>query len=298
MNPSLRQLSYLIALEDSGSFSRAAEQCHVTQSTLSAGIRELETTLRQNLVDRRRKKIALTPFGHDIAARSRKIIAQVDEIVAKSRHALKPMSGPLRLGVIPTIAPYLLPRILPALQKKFPDLEIQLFEDLSARLIEKLRGSQLDIVLMAFPYDTQGLQTLSLFHEDFILACPRNTNIPFKNKTIDTDSLRHLNLLLLEDGHCLRDHALSACNYIPPQQRKTFSATSMPTLIQMVQHGYGATLLPMMVADGTNGYSNIRLIPFRKPAPTREIGLVWDGLNPRAGDLKTFAKTIRDLQKS
>lgn len=291
--PSLRQLSYLIALEDNRSFSKAAESSHVTQSTLSAGIKELETILGQQLVDRQSRKITLTPFGEDVARRARSILAQVDEIVQKSRHIQGPMSGTIRMGVIPTIAPYFLPLILPQLQKKFPRLEIQLYEDLSARLIENLRQGHLDIVLLAFPYDTPGLQTASLFHEKFVLACPKD-QAPHK-KNIHVDELRNMNLLLLEDGHCLRDHALSACKYIPPHQRKTFSATSLPTLIQMVQHGYGATLLPEMVAKDTERFKNIALIPFKKPAPSREIGMAWRPDSPLADDLKTLVKAVSEI---
>ena len=174
-------------------------------------------------------------------------------------------------------------------------MELQLFEDLSARLVEKLQQGQLDIVLMAFPYDTSGLKTLTLFHEDFMLACPKN--MPLR-KSLGTADLKDMNLLLLEDGHCLRDHALSACKYTPPQQRKTFSATSLPTLIQMVRHGYGATLLPEMVASEMRRDKDIRILPFKNPAPSREIGMAWHGTGPRAADMQALARAIRELQKS
>jgi LysR family hydrogen peroxide-inducible transcriptional activator len=294
--PSLRQFSYLTALEEHKSFSRAAQHCHVTQSTLSAGIREIETILGRTLVDRSRKRIALTPYGEEIAERARIILTQVDDMMQRARTGAGPMAGPVRLGVIPTIAPYFLPRILPGLRKKFPQMELQLFEDLSARLVEKLQQGQMDILLMAFPYDMPGLKTLTLFHEDFMLACPKSMQPP--GKSIAPADLKDMNLLLLEDGHCLRDHALSACKYTPPHQRKTFSATSLPTLIQMVQHGYGTTLLPGMVAQEARHNRNLRIIPFKNPAPSREIGMAWHGAGPRAADMQALARTIRELQKS
>jgi LysR family hydrogen peroxide-inducible transcriptional activator len=280
IRPTLRQLEYLIALEDTGSFSRAAEKCLVTQSTLSAGIKELETILGQKVIERGRKA-SLTPFGQQTSDQARKIFTDVDSILARSKSLCLPLSGPLRLGVIPTIAPYLLPRILPGLQKQFPTLELQLHEDLTERLLEQLHQGRLDVILMAFPYDTPGLSQKILFSEDFVVACPKGHKHP---KAYKTEDLAGEKLLLLEDGHCLRDHALSACKIRLPRQRKTFSATSLPTLIQMVASGYGITLLPEMAGKKGALPSNLELIPFKNPKPSREIGLAWPKNSPLAQD--------------
>ncbi|MCC6597266.1 MAG: hydrogen peroxide-inducible genes activator [Alphaproteobacteria bacterium] len=295
IRPTLRQLEYLTAIEDTGSFSLAAEHCHVTQSTLSAGIKELETTLNQKMVERggRGRGVTLTPFGQYTADCARLIFTQTDNILAHSRALAAPLSGPLRLGVIPTIAPYLLPGILPVLQKKFPALELQLHEDLTDRLLEALRRAQLDAVLMAFPFDTPGMTRKHLFHENFLVAAPKGHahTSPYK-----TEDLNGEKLLLLEDGHCLRDHALSACGIQRPRQRKTFSATSLPTIIQMVNHGFGITLLPEMAAKHGFLPDGLTLIPFKSAAPGREIALTWMQDHAKAEDFMLLSETIIQLQ--
>lgn len=295
MPPTLRQLSYLRALKEEKSFSRAALVCHVTQSTLSSGIRDLEDALGQKLVERGRK-ISLTAFGEETVQSARRIFEEVDSLTTRAAALKKPMSGPLRLGVIPTIAPYMLPRILPGLEKNFPDLEIQLHEDLSARLTERLRLGQIDLILMAFPYETDGLVQKILFEEPFMLACPANDSA--YGKTVTVKDLNAEKLLLLEDGHCLRDHALDACKLKTPQERKTFSATSLPTLIQMVRHGYGITLLPAMVASAAPLPDNIKILPFANPVPTRKIGLAWKKGSAREKEFLRLAKTVQELQNS
>lgn len=298
IRPTIRQLSYLIAIQDEKSFSAAADLCLVTQSTLSAGIKELENILGQPLVNRGARKATLTPFGQETCETARRILNETDALMTRAARLKKPLSGPFRLGVIPTIAPYLLPVILPEIQKDFPDLELQIFEDLSARLLEKALQGTLDAILMAFPYETPGLEQNTLFEEPFLLAAPRKK---IDKNIVSLEDLEKTNLLLLEDGHCLRDHALSACKLPPPRTRKTFSATSLPTLIQMVEHGYGATLLPKMAAKDSLLTENTRLIPFASPAPSRKIGLAWPENSPREADtrllnkkLSTFLASLRD----
>jgi len=288
MKPTLRQLEYLITLQRTGSFSDAAVDMNVTQSTLSAGIKELEITLGQQLAQRGRRHITLTPFGEETADNAVRILQLTDQLMARAQTMTKPLSGPLRLGVIPTIAPYLLPKILPSLQNNFPDLELQIFEDLSDRIIEDTQRGQLDLTLLALPYPTPDMVQRSLWHEDFLLA----TTEDHKAKTITLIDLDSDNLLLLENGHCLRDHALSACYLSPPSTRRTFSATSLPTLIQMVAGGYGSTLLPQMVANSALPQA-IRTIPFRSPKPSREIGLAWKAGHPKDGDFEILAETIK-----
>lgn len=289
VRPTLRQLAYLLALEDEKSFSKAAAACLVTQSTLSAGISDLENVMGQPLVNRRGRAITLTPLGAETAAGARKILNDVDSLVRRAQQTQAPLSGPLRLGVIPTIAPYLLPKILPGLRKRFPALELQLHEDMSARLIERLHQGKLDGVLMAFPYDTGGMEEHILFEERFLLAVPENSEYP---ETVALKSLKPEGLLLLDDGHCLRDHALSACKLQLPRTRRAFSATSLPTLIRMVEHGFGITLLPEMAAAPDALPKGVRTIPFRSPAPSRKIGLTWPPGSPHARDMAALADAL------
>ena len=287
--PSIRQLSYLIAIHEHRSFIKAADECAVTQSTLSAGIKELESILGQTLVNRSRKAATLTPFGLETIETAQKIINDTDRIVARSKLLNEPLSGPLRLGIIPTIAPYMLPDLLPEITEKFPRLELQIFEDMTDNLLEMLNKNQIDIALLAFPYETPNLTQCILFEEKFYAATAENhTASKIVVKDLQTDSL-----LLLEDGHCLRDHALSACDLQPSKQRKTFSATSLPTLIQMVRAGFGMTLLPEMACRPDTIPNGIKLIPFAdKRPPTRQIGLCWRTNDPRRKDYATLAKSI------
>lgn len=294
----LRQLEYLTAIEDAGSFSMAAEKCLVTQSTLSAGIKELETLLGQKLIERGRRGAALTPFGQRAAESARRIFAETDALLAKSESLSAPLSGPLRLGVIPTVAPYLLPRILPGIQEEFPGLELQLHEDMTGRLLEELRRGRLDAALMAFPFDTPGMTQKTLFREEFIVACPKGYAHPPAFEATDLDREK---LLLLEDGHCLRDHALLACDIRPQSfqsRRRAFSATSLPTLIQMVGHGFGITLLPEMAARAGSLPPELELVPFSAPAPGRDIGLAWMQRHPKTRDFELLGGTIEKLQNT
>lgn len=288
--PSLRQLQYLRAVAAEGSFSRAAEACHVTQSTLSAGIAALESLLKQSLIDRSQTPVVLTALGAEVAESAHRLINEASALVERARHLNAPLSGPLRLGIIPTIAPYLMPSLLPVLQKRFPQLELQLHEDLSARLAEGLRKGDLDLILLAFPYDTPGMTQRILFEEPFYLACPKGQWKGMRLKTTDLEKLG--NLILLEEGHCLRDHALAACHLQPLPQRRAFSATSLPTLLQMVRHGYGTTLLPEMVVK-SGVASNMDVIPFSDaPPPSRTIGMAWRRNSPAAAEYEILCDIL------
>ncbi|NCT40551.1 MAG: hydrogen peroxide-inducible genes activator [Alphaproteobacteria bacterium] len=291
IRPSLRQLSYLIAIHEHGSFIKAAEECAVTQSTLSAGIKELENILEQQLVIRNRKAAILNPFGLEVVDQATQILKETDQIVARSKLLGEPLSGPLRIGIIPTIAPYTLPEILPSITTNFPKLELQLHEDITDRLLESLDKNHIDIALMAFPYDTPNLTQHILFEEKFMAAIANTATS--KATSINIKDLEPDKLLLLEDGHCLRDHALSACDLQIPRQRKTFSATSLPTLIQMVRAGFGMTLLPEMACRPDTIPSGITLLPFTdKNPPTRQIGLCWRKKDPRKADYEILAKSL------
>ncbi|MFP4314125.1 MAG: hydrogen peroxide-inducible genes activator [Alphaproteobacteria bacterium] len=294
MLPTIKQLSYLIALAERKSFSKAAEQCFVTQSTLSAGIKELETILGQDVVDRQTRAVKLTPLGQEILKTAKRVLAEIDTMMRRAQNTQEPFSLPLRLGVIPTIAPYLLPDILPPLKAQYPALDIHLYEDLTAHLLDKLQAREIDVALMAFPYENEAIEHSILFEEPFCLATSEST---LKQKSITLDFLKDHDILLLEDGHCLRDHALQACRLRSSAQKKTFSATSLATLIQMVSHGYGMTLLPAMAADPASLPANIKLIPFKSPKPTRQIGLAWRKGDPNRRDYELLAKAIEKVAK-
>lgn len=295
--PTIKQLQYLIALADHKTFSKAAEYCNITQPTLSAGIAALENLLGQELVDRSHtKQVVFTPMGQDVLTRARSIITQAEALVERARYASEPFSGPLRLGLIPTVAPYILPQCLPALQKKYPKLELQLFEDLSARLVEELQSGNIDIVLMAFPYEAEQMEKFIMFEEPFVLASPKG-QWP-KNKAVRTENLDSEKLLLLEEGHCLRDHALAACKLNIPPTKRAFNATSLATLIQMVQHDYGMTLLPEMAVKAEAIPDNIDILEFSAPKPSRQIGIGWRKGNQRAENFVELGKAIRDILKN
>tara|TARA_X000001036_G_scaffold57580_1_gene47339 strand:- start:2577 stop:3467 length:891 start_codon:yes stop_codon:yes gene_type:complete len=288
--PTLRQLSYLIALEQEESFSKAAIYCNVTQSTLSAGIKDLEDILGQQLVNRMGRKITLTSLGNEVADNAKNILSDVDSIVAKAKAQNQVLSSTIRLGVIPTIAPYILPNILPSLQTAYPNLELQIFEDISERLVEKVHKRQLEAAILAFPFDTEGLEHHNLFKEEFYLASPKDKALP---KNLSINDIKPEELLLLEEGHCMRDHALAACELQLPSRRKTFSATSLATLIQMVGYGFGVTLLPNMVVKYAPMPDNVALTPFKKPKPTRQVGIVWNINAPQKRDLIQLFEFLR-----
>lgn len=296
MKPTIRQLDYLLAVEKLGSFVAAAEHCHVTQSTLSAGIKELETILGQSVIERGRKKAVLTAFGRDVAFHAKSINDEIAQIQHKAFSLKDPLNGTLRLGIIPTIAPYILPDLIPALREKAPQLKIRVFENISAQLSGMLTNRDIDMALMAFPFDTPGMTQTKLFEEDFILAAPEDTDItaPATLKDIETQPV-----LLLDDGHCLRDHALEACKLQPPEpDGRRFGATSLTTLIHMVAQGYGVTLLPAMFVATTALPKGVKLIEFKKPRPVRSIGLAWRANDPRRDGYRKISAWIRDIQKS
>jgi LysR family transcriptional regulator, hydrogen peroxide-inducible genes activator len=290
IRPTLRQLSFLVAIAEEKSFSRAAELCHVTQSTMSAGIKDLEEILGQPLVNRLGRTSTLTPLGEETVDSAKRLLDDIDAIVSRANQRQTPLSGILRLGVIPTIAPYMLPVILPELQTNYPHLDLQIHEDLTSRLLQHLDQGRLDAVLMAFPYETQGLETHILGEESFVLASPKSRKVP---TTLNLGDLKPDDLLLLEDGHCMRDQALSACQLKVSNKRKTFSATSLPTLIQMVANGYGITLLPEMALN--NLPANIQLTTFTNPLPTRLIGLSWKKNTPQKRDLLELHRILKIL---
>ncbi|MDY0029990.1 MAG: hydrogen peroxide-inducible genes activator [Pseudobdellovibrionaceae bacterium] len=293
--PSARQLQYFLAVADHLSFSKAAESCHITQSTLSNGLSELEDILGKKLFIRDTRKVALTPAGEDLIAPVHAILEQLTNLIHLSRRSREPLTSHLVLGIIPTIAPYLLPLLLPFQQKEYPNLDLQLREDLTSRQLEYLEKGRVDAVLMAFPYNIPLTEHLILWSEPFYLACTDNQ--AKKRKSLKIQDLSDETILLLEDGHCLRDHVISACQLSLKRSGSgighALGATSLQTLIQMVQHGYGATLLPQMAVRPELLPAGIKAIPFSSPKPSRQIGLVWRKNDPRAEEFRLLGRLIK-----
>ena len=294
--PTLRQLQFIIALAEHGSFSRAAEAVFVTQPTLSAAIKELEAILGTVLVERGARGAVLTPAGDVVLERAQRVMTEAEDLVVAAQAAGEPLSGPFRLGVIPTIAPFLLPRVLPALRSSFPDLELFLREDLTDRLFEALRERRIDAALIALPYDAAMIETHAVWSDEFLFAAPPDHPLAHKAK-LSPDDLTDEPLLLLEDGHCLRDHALSACS--TGSARSDFAATSLHTLVHMVKSGLGATLLPRMAVDaGLVDRMGLEVRAFDPPVAGREIGVAWRKGSARADEAIQLGDAIRDVLES
>ncbi len=271
----LRDLKYLVALTDLRHFGKAARACFVSQPTLSIQIMKLEAELGVKLVERAPRRVMLTAAGMDAAQRARRILAEAEELKEAARRSANPEAGRLRLGAFPTLAPYLLPHVIPQLYARFPKLELLLTEEKSDLLLQRLRDGQLDVALLALPIHDDSLHAQFLFEEPFLLAAHAGHPLA-QRKTLTVDDLNHASLLLLEDGHCLRDQALDVCRLSGAQEEAGFRATSLETLRQMVAAGVGVTLLPALsVRPPIVQPEGTRLVKFRKPAPSRRIALVW-----------------------
>src|SRR3712207_1680484 len=270
----LKQIQYLVALKDQGHFGRAADACFVTQSTLSAGVRELETLIGVTLVERTRRVVRFTPLGDRIAEKARRVLREAEELADMARAAGKPLSGELRMGVIPTIAPFLLPRLLPSLREDWPDLRLYLREETSQAACDSLHRGQLDCVLLALPYGCGDIDSAELFDDRLFVAYPPGgaINVPDHVTPAGIDEEK---LLLLEDGHCLRDHALAACNRPELRAEAAMLGTSLHTLVQMVGNGLGQTLVPeMAVASGLLEGTGVVARPLEAEHAFRQIALI------------------------
>ena len=294
--PSVRHLRHLIALADHAHFGRAAEATFVTQSTLSASIKELENLLEATLVDRTKRTVVLTPLGVETVARARKIIADCEDLTRSVRTTREPLCGTLRLGAIPTISPFLLPRVLPQLRRAYGQLKLYLVEDQTARLIEGLQEGQLDVVLLALPYEAGAVETTELFDDPLVAGLPAQHPLA-KETRIKPEQLSE-DLLLLKDGHCLRDHALAACQ-LAGRQTEGVEATSLPTLVQMVDNGLGTTLLPTLAVDAGVLYgTSIVTRPLQAAAASRKIGLAWRRGTGRQSEFALLAQELLKLAKA
>jgi LysR family hydrogen peroxide-inducible transcriptional activator len=291
--PTLKQLQYLVALEETGHFGRAAEASFVTQSTLSAGIRELETLIGVTLVERTRRVVRFTPLGEQVAAKARRVLREAEELSDLVRAAGKPLSGELRMGVIPTIAPFLLPRLLPDLRRNWPDLRLYLREETSQAACDSLHRGQLDCVLLALPYHCGEIEAEALFEDRLHVAFPPG-EAPAGGDTVAPGQIDETRLLLLEDGHCLRDHALAACNRPELRAEATMLGTSLHTLVQMVGNGLGLTLVPQMaIAAGILEGTGIVARPLAAAHAFRRIALIWRKGSPREKDFRLLADALR-----
>ncbi len=290
--PSLRQLRYLVALSEHLSFTRAAEACFITQSTLSAGLKELESLLGARLVERDRQSVLMTPIGTEAAERAKRLLAEAEDLVERAAVAGAPMSGTFRLGVIPTIAPFLLPGLLPDLRKRHPGLTLALREDLTARLLERLRAGALDAALIALPYDTAGLVEVPLFDDEFWLVGRADDPVLRARRAAVSASVAE-RLLLLEEGHCLREHTLSACAHGTRAGTGDIEATSLLTLVQMVESGIGLALIPELALKG-GLLTNTQLLarPLEPPVPKRSVALVARTSSARHADVETLAGIV------
>lgn len=297
MLPTLRQLQYLKLLAEHGSFNRAAEAAHVTQPTLSSGIQELERALGATVVDRARSGVILTAVGEEALRRATVILNETEELVEAAKNAGQPLTGRFRLGVIPTIAPFLLPTALPLMRARFPKLRLFLREDLTGRLIAALKAGQLDAALIALPFDMHGLNWAHVSDDELLAAMPAGHPMA-RLKSADPAAMEHEDLILLEDGHCLRDHALAACGLKPPKTaagEEGFAATSLPTLVQMVSSGLGMTFLPAMAVNA--GLADPATIATRPIAPahaSREIVVAWRAGSNRAAEGRLLAEVLRE----
>ncbi len=292
--PTLRQLRYLVALAEHRHFGRAAEACLATQSTLSAGLQELESLLGVTLVERTKRKVLMTPLGHEVAARARDLLRGAEDIADLARAHGKPLTGSLRLGVIPTIAPFLLPRVLPGLRRLYPDLKLALREDLTARLLERLVNGDLDAAVLALPYEAAEVEMEALFTDPFVLACPSGHPLAAQ-ETVSSADLAHTDLLLLEEGHCLRDHALAACSLPAPRRGEGILGTSLGTLVQMVASGMGVTLLPRLAVEAGVLIGTDLVTRPLSGGGARRLGLAWRKSSARKDEFRLLGKALFGL---
>jgi LysR family hydrogen peroxide-inducible transcriptional activator len=292
MELKLKDLRYLVAVADQRHFGRAAARCFVSQPTLSAQLKKLEQALGVQLIERAPNNVSLTAVGEEIVARARRILEASDEVVALARSHHDPLSGRLRLALLPTIGPYLLPQVAPVIRKALPRLKLHLYEYQTAPLLAKLHAGELDVGILALPVELEGLESRELYREEFLLAVPERHPLAARERVRVAD-LRDETLLLLEEGHCLRDQALEVCSRVGVRDSQDFRATSLETLRQMVAAGAGVTLLPELAGRGAyRAGRGVALRPFVRPAPVRHIGAVWRKTTPRRAAIEAVCGLI------
>jgi LysR family hydrogen peroxide-inducible transcriptional activator len=288
-----RAMQYFVKLAELKHFSRAAKACFVSQPTLSTQIRKLEEELGVSLVERAPRKVMLTPIGEDIAHRARHILRDIENIKIAARRSKDPATGTIRLGIFPTLAPYLLPHVIPGIRRRYPELGMQLAEEKTVDILTMLDQGRLDAGLLALPIEERGMDVEVLFEEPFVTAMPASHPLA-DQQVISLKDLEGEELLLLEEGHCLRQHALAVCELAGAHERVDFHATSMETLRQMVAANAGVTLMPVLaVKPPIPSTPNIALRPFAKPVPSRTIALVWRSSSPLGDFLRELAESLK-----
>lgn len=295
--PTTKQLRYFVALDQYEHFGKAADACFVSQPAFSVAIKELESLLNIQLVDRTNKNVTVTALGRDIARQARAVLRDLEDLVDIAKGNQQPLTGQLKLGVIPTIAPFLLPRLLPALRKAYPGLKLHLKEDLTERVYERLMDGELDLILIALPYDLRNTTDMPLFDDHFYLAYQQKSAF-IDPEQYSVSAMPSDSILLLEDGHCLRDHALSACNIKNADKVSSITATSLLTLVQMVDADLGVTYLPeMAVHSQLLKNTRIKTMPMGARA-CRQIGLVWRKASTRAAEFSMLGEFIKQHYQS
>jgi LysR family hydrogen peroxide-inducible transcriptional activator len=293
----LKDLRYLVAVADTRHFGRAAEKCFVSQPTLSAQLKKLEDYLGVQLIERQPKNVTLTEAGEQIVGRARRMLEASEEVVTLARAHRDPLAGRLRLALLPTIGPYLLPRVSQPLRKSLPRLELRLYEYQTEQILEKLEAGQIDLGVLALPVDAEGFETQELYTEAFTVAVPDQHRLA-KRDSVRVDDLNGETLLLLEDGHCLRDQALEVCSRVDLHESQDFRATSLETLRQMVATGAGITLLPELASRGAYGNARgVVIRPFTRPAPVRHVGGIWRKTSARRAAIDALCKVIAQNAK-
>jgi LysR family hydrogen peroxide-inducible transcriptional activator len=291
----LKDLKYLVALADTGHFGKAAERTFVSQPTLSAQLKKLEEYLGVKLVERQPKNVQLTEVGKQVVVRARRMLNESDEIIALARNNTDPFAGKLKLGLIPTIGPYLLPRVMQKLRKALPQLGLMLYEHQTEPLLKRLRDGEIDLGILALPIAQEGLESRTLYEEAFTLAVPNQHPLSAKT-TVKLQDLKGQTLLLLEDGHCLRDQALEVCSRIDVKEAEDFRATSLETLRQMVIAGLGVTLLPETAVESPFGSQRgLCIRHFAKPAPSRTVGAVWRKTSTRSAAIAAVCDVLENV---
>ncbi|AJY46137.1 LysR substrate-binding domain-containing protein [Martelella endophytica] len=291
----LRQLRYFEALARERHFGRAAAAVHISQPALSAQIMEMEASLGTQLIERARRKVLLTRAGERVLAHAANVLGAMAELERAARPAGGPLSGPLSIGLIPTVAPYLIPKLVPYLNTRFPAAEVALKEAVTDHLLDDLEDGTLDAVIAALPIERDGLSTALLFEDRFFIAVARNDRTLLASP-LTTASIAAERLLLLEEGHCLRDQALALCQRAPKRTVVNVGATSMTTLLQMVANDMGMTLIPEMAIAAETARTALTILPFEEPVPARTIGLVWRRSSPRADDMAELADAISECR--
>lgn len=294
--PTIKQLRFLIALDEHRNFGKAAVACHISQSAFSLAIKELETKLNVRLVDRTNRSMAFTETGRAIVDQARLCIGDIEALMTIAAGGKEPLSGRLALGVIPTIAPFLLPAVLPEIRRRHPKLQLYLREDKTNVIHEQLLAGRLDLILVALPFEMRGVVQMPLFDDSFLFACREDSQwCDSGHDNIEIDALPKESILLLDDGHCLRDHALQACSLKGSDQISRFSATSLQTLLQMVANGLGVTFIPAMARDSIMLQGSSITMHSMPRDTCRQIGLAWRKGSGREAEFRDFGSLIREL---